>query len=111
MDELIFDIIADENAEMIQEINSIVNEAIRVLIARGMYDAGVTVKIHVSLESAGQEDGSVLLVPSFETKTGFKIGANFEGKKLRTRCGKGLRRTKAGYWETRETDEQLSMVK
>ena len=111
MDELIFDIIADENAEMIQEINSIVNEAIRVCIERNLGAASVTVKIGVEVKSNAAADGTTMLTPEFETKTGFKIGGNFEGCKFRTRSGKGLVRNKAGYWETRYVDEQLSMVK
>lgn len=110
MDELIFDIIADENAEMIQEINEIVNDAFRAALARRMASADVTIKIGVEIKSKTQADGTELLTPEFEVRTGYKLGGKYEGKKFRTTCQKGLWKNERGYWETRYADQQLSMT-
>ena len=98
-----------EHAELLNNINWQVNEAIETAISKGMYSATVNIKVDVSLRTVNGEDGRTVLAPEFEHKIKTKIGGSWEGAKGKSQGAVGLYRDQQGFWREKFLGQQMTM--
>jgi len=100
----------DEMAWMREDINETVNEAMEEALNKKMYSADVTIRIGVTMYSDQAADGEYALVPKYEYKSAYKIGAKYDRGKGKEIGKVGIRISRDGGVETVMMPEQTSMV-
>lgn len=100
----------EEMAWMRQDINETVNVAMEEALNKKMYSADVTIRIGVTMYSETAGDGKQCLVPEYEYKSAYKIGAKYARGKGTGRGAVGIRISRDGSVETVLMPEQTSMV-
>lgn len=99
-----------EMAKLRNDMEETVNEAIGEALRKNLYSADVSFRISVHMSSMNTENGHTCLVPEYEYKSGYKIGAKYEGGKGKSRGLVGISVGKDGYVEAVRMPEQVSMM-